>query len=469
VPLRSFWKVLIVGACILLGLRASPGTARAEDARPNVVVILTDDMSRWDLAHMPNVQQLLQAQGVTYPDYVTPNPLCAPSRAALLTGLASPHSNVWANNGIHGGYTAFTPFLDDDLPVWLHQAGYETSIDGKFENGFVSTDPVPAGWDDSHILLLADTKSGDGESSKGGYFNYATMDDGAVDQHKAAEADYSTTVLGGDAVSFIQQADPDRPVFVYFTPHAPHLPVTPAPQYVHAAACKRLKSPRTPDYYQIGSDAPSWEQLLAPPMPGHEDGLMVKRCETLLSVDDEVGAIVQTLRDTGRLADTLIVFTSDNGYSLGQHDWEGKLTPYPESDTLPLVVRWDARPFLAAGSSSSQLVETMDLPVAIADAAGAATPASDGEDFLFGPPRTSAPIEHALQKEKVVPDYCGIIEDGMRYALYQDGSQDLYDLTADPYELDNLANSEPYTAAQLRTDALTACTPRPPGWPRRLG
>ena len=463
------WIYVTVVLSALFWARAGTNAARAAVAEPNVVVVLTDDQSTWDLAQMPNVQTLLRANGITYTHYVDNNPLCAPSRASILTGRTSAHDGVWDNdNKAYGGYAAFADagYTDNDLFNWMHAAGYQTSLDGKFMNGYVTADGMPAGVDDSHIILLGNSRLGDGEATTGGYFEYATVDDGVITQHGSAASDYSTTVLGQDAVHFIDTSDPGRPLFLYYAPHAPHQPATPEPKYVDAPQCD-LPSPRTPDYYAIGTGAPPWEQLLAPPNPIREDLLMQLRCETLLSVDDQVGDIVQALQNTGRLHNTLIIFASDNGFSLGQHDWQGKNVPFNESDTIPLVVRWDADPMIRADTTNSNLVEDMDLPATIAQSAGAPMPPSDGIDFLTHV-RTAAPISHAIQEAGSVPAYCGLIEGTLKYAFYQDGSQTLYDsFGSDPYELDNLAG-EPWEgredASMRRTATQDACTPSPPRW-----
>lgn len=463
---RIYLAVLVLA---LLWARAGTKAAVAAVPQPNVVVVLTDDQSSWDTAQMPNVQALLRSQGVSYSRYVDNNPLCAPSRASILTGLTSAHDGVWDNNNkADGGYAAFAAggYTHNDLFTWMQAAGYETSLDGKLINGYQTADGIPAGVNDSHIILLSGSGRGDGESNKGGYFNYSTVDDGAVTKHGSTASDYSTSVLGLDAVRFIYGASPNRPIFLYYAPHAPHQPATPEPKYVNAPQCN-LSAPRTPDFGTIGSDPPQWETLLAPPAANHDDQLMKLRCETLLSVDDQVANIVQALQTTGRLHNTLIVFASDNGFSLGQHNWLGKNVPFSEADTVPLIVRWDADPMIQHGATSTNLVEDVDLPVMITDAASARMPSSDGIDPLKHT-RTEAPIAHAIQQADQVPAYCGVIEGTLKYAFYQDGSQTLYDsFGSDPYELDNLADepwesrSDSYMRAVAQRDS---CTPNPPEW-----
>jgi arylsulfatase A-like enzyme len=200
-------------------------------------------------------------------------------------------------------------------------------------------------------------------------------------------------------------------------------------------------------------------------------------CQTLLSVDDQVAAIVAALQDTGRLANTLIIFTSDNGINLLEHRWEGKNVPYEESIRVPLVIRYDPLTASLAGDHDAHLVQNLDLAPTIAAAAGVTAPGATGENLLrllsgddAGWPQERL-IEHWQPPGGVAsPSFCGVRTAQYTYAQYATGEEELYDLAADPPELDNRAADPDLQdlKAQLHADAMALCQPRPPHWPRTI-
>ena len=203
----------------------------------------------------------------------------------------------------------------------------------------------------------------------------------------------------------------------------------------------------------------------------------VNDCRTLLSVDDQVGRIVGALSDTGRLADTLILFASDNGFMFGEHRWVGKIVPYEESARVPVVVRDDTVvPPDVQGTTVSDQTTSLDYTPTFMQAAGL-TRSLDGQSLfpLMGGggqwvPQDAVLIEHANgdnpDSRIKVPPYCGVRVSGFMYARYATGEQELYDLTNDPFELRNVAAEPGYASvvAQLRAQAQALCVPLPPGF-----
>jgi N-acetylglucosamine-6-sulfatase len=190
---------------------------------------------------------------------------------------------------------------------------------------------------------------------------------------------------------------------------------------------------------------------------------------SLLGVDRAVGGILNALQASGRLENTLIVFTSDNGILHGEHRWTRKEAPYEEAIRVPLVLRWDAAGWKPR--TETALALNIDLAPTIADAAGIATPSTDGESLLpLLEGRTSTwrrdfLIEH-LEGTNPVTTYCAVRSARWKYVRYATGEEELYDLDADPLELENLAarSSREATLVWFRTRLRELCVPPPPGY-----
>ena len=464
--------LLIVIALLLpasaVGIRS--GTASA-DTRPNIVLILTDDQrlnnseraGDTTVSHMPIVQHELADKGVTFANGFDVNPLCCPSRATILTGMDSGHTGVWANRGPYGGFSTFTSRGDDrsTIATWLHDAGYETGFVGKYLNGYGKSNIsyIPPGWDTWNALALGDYAPG--------YYSYSMSVNGSLVSYGSTDADYSTHVLSKDAADFIAGVPSDQPLFLYFALRAPHAPATPEAKYLKG--CPALALNRPPSWNEADvSDKPPYIQ--ARPLVNH-DGFNRKQCRALLSVDDAVGNVLSALSATGRLSNTLLLYASDNGLANGEHRWTGKTVPYEESIRVPVIVRYDA----ADGQvprTESDLVLNMDFAPTFADAASVAVPSStQGTSFLpqikgeNPSDRTSFLLEHGGVTQ-TIPAYCGVRTDRFAYVRYSDGFEELYDLSNDPFELQNVA-SDPNlapTKAALLAQTVSMCSPAPPGY-----
>ncbi len=467
--------LLAVTSAVLVG-SVGPGsgspshTAAAAASRPNIVFILTDDQ-RWDeLGNMPNVNSLITDKGAMFDNSFVSNSLCCPSRSTVLTGFYSHTTKVYDNHPPFGG---FQTFHNDGyekthtLPVWLHKAGYRTALIGKYLNGYNSRHAafVPAGWDFWRGMLFKD---------EGGYYNYGESQNGVEVKYGSDPEDYSTDVLAQQSLDFINSTPSTQPLFLWFAPHAPHDPATPPQRY--ATACAGYQPPRSPNVGVIGPDEPTWVQGLAWNKNAQKksDALMLNRCRSLLAVDDAVGEIVQTLRDTGRLSNTLIVFASDNGWSSGSHRWDAKRVPWNESLRVPLIMRWDGH--ITPGSHVPGLVVNVDWTETFADAAGVTLPPDvqgqsllpllNGQQSVRSDFLTEAYSHDWTPTSGGMPNYCGVRSLSWLYVKYQTGEEELYDEQADPYELHNLVDDPAY-ASQLnamRQRMRQLCSPPPPGF-----
>jgi arylsulfatase A-like enzyme len=452
--------MLVVAVAILLAV-PSVG-ARAAPHHPNVIVIVTDDQ-RWDsLRVMPIVQRELVGRGVTFANAFVSNPLCCPSRASILTGNYSHSTGVYRQIPPFGRFEAFHD--GSTLATWLDGAGYDTALVGKYIDGYQHaglTGYVPPGWDRWVGFVHA------------GYQDYRLSLDGVVRTYGDAPSDYSTDVLANEAVRFITEAT--GPLFLYFAPEAPHAPATPALQDRLAFTGHPVAMVPSFDEADV-SDKPAYVRdlpRLTESRRAEVAAFALDQNRTLLAVDRAVGRIVDALRATGRLHDTLIVFTSDNGIAYGEHRWTKKEVPYEESIRVPMVVRFD--PF-GVTSIDEHLVANIDIAPTVAALAGVATPHVDGRSLLplLGSPEADQPwrqdllLEH-MEGTNPVPTYCGVRAVHMVYIRYATGEEELYDLTADPFEFSNLS-ADPSAADLLssmraRLDAL--CDPPPPGFDDR--
>ena len=451
---------ILVGALVLLC--AAPAVARPAAAggdRPSIVLIVSDDQ-RWDtLWAMPILTRRLADAGVTFPDAFVTNPLCCPSRASILTGNYSHTHLVYRQDPPFGRFEWF----DDrsTLATWLHDAGYTTGLFGKYLDGYqhaAVTGYVPPGWD-RWVAFVHSAQ-----------LDYGLSFDGTVRSYGDAPQDHATEVLADQVVSFIR--DSSGPLFVEFTPSVPHAPAIPSPGDEPAFA--DLEPARPPSFDEADvSDKPAWVRdlpRLSPEQVAAIDAFRQDQYRSLLGLDRAVGRIVDALRETGRLDDTLIVFSSDNGILHGEHRWTKKEAPYEEAIRVPLVMRWDAAGWDEGSKLPGTFALNIDLAPTIADAAGVPHPPTDGRSLLpvlAGDPtwRSDFLVEH-LEGTNPVPTYCAVRSERWMYISYTTGEEELYDLRADPYELENLA-SEPAEHRVLegrRARLRELCSPVPPGY-----
>jgi N-acetylglucosamine-6-sulfatase len=462
----AFLAATTCGGSVLTGATRHAGPADAP-AKPNIVLILTDDQRFDELSFMPTVESQLVGKGVTFSNGFTPDPLCCPSRASVLRGQYSHGTGVYQVGGPFGAWHRWHSLGDDKstIATWLHDAGYYTGFYGKYFNGYKRPD-VPKGWDQWHGLL----------SPGNLYYNYTEVQpNGSTVFYGSQPQDYSTDVLAAQADTFIRGADPTKPFFLDFDPRAPHAPSLPAPRYANAAC---PPAPLPPSLNEDTSDKPAYIRAHALRGPSIAKSSWLKQCRSLLAIDDAVHTILTALQDTGRLSNTLIVFMSDNGFLNGEHNTTGKKVPYEESIKVPFVVRYDP---LTGGTASidPHLVANIDLAPTFAAAAGVVPPiAEDGMSMLPLLDGTATTWRTDLLLEgyddpahpvggEYVPTYCGLRTERYAYIRYGTGEEELYDLQADPYEMTNLLyrNTDPSIdalRATLFTRLKQLCSPPPP-------
>jgi N-acetylglucosamine-6-sulfatase len=437
---------------------ASSTPAGASPSRPNIVLVLTDDLSSNLVRYMPHLRQLMN-RGMTFTNYTVTDSLCCPSRASIFTGEFPHNTGVLSNTAPSGGYAAFQANADQThtFAVNLRQAGYRTGFFGKYLNGYdPNTEPAnPPGW------------SQWGAVGSGGYreYGYNLSLNGKIVHHGSSPGDYLTTVLDQMGRRFIRtSAAAATPFALEIATFSPHAPYVAAPSDVGTFAS--LKVPRTPAFNRHPANAPTWlavrRRLTAAQIAGG-DAVFRKRVECVQSVDRMIGDLETTLGNTGQLANTVFLFSSDNGFHISDYGLTaGKLTAFDTDVNVPLVV---AGPGIASGSVDARPVENVDLAPTFDELAGAPIPAQvDGHSLvalLHGqkvPWRTLAEIEHVSIKTKPgdpdrqsrtagrLPTYRAVRSATYTYVEYRRGGREYYDRTSDPYEIANT-----YTALSHRT------------------
>jgi len=423
--------------------------------RPNIVLVVTDDLDVPTTLELPRLPDLMANRGLTFTRAYAAQPLCGPSRASILTGQYSHNHGVVDNEPPTQGFVAFRRHEAQSLGPWLKAAGYRTSLVGKYINGYAwgtGTDYIPPGWDDWYGHLTA--------TEDGRYYNYWVNDNGKVERFGERPEDYSADVETRRAVRFIREAaGRPEPLFLYLGPQAPHVPSTYAER--HGSDFPRGLAPRVPSF-NLGDVTlkPSWVRQL-PLMSEADielaDRLQRFRLRSLRAVEEMVESVLLALAETGRAENALLVFTSDNGLLMGQQRAvRRKANPYEESAGIPLIVRGPGVPV----GRTDALVLTIDLAPTLLELAGAPVPDSvDGRSlvpFLRGAPpaswRTEVLIENGDTRSLRTPEWMYNHQDTEEF--------ELYDMRADPYQVKNLyRTAQPALLESLRKrmQALAEC------------
>lgn len=504
---------VIVSVLVLLGVGVftSPGSAGGPSDRPNLVVIMVDDLDVESLevlrrrGFMPNLERYVARGGVEFRNSFVTYSLCCPSRATLLTGQYAHNHMVRGNQPPTGGVAA----LDDSstIATWLQDGGYRTGHIGKYLNQY-GTDKdgstvsprddatyVPPGWSDWRALVDPSTYL---------VYDYAINHNGTVRSYAPdppAYRNYQTDVLARQAAGFIRQTT--NPFLLVVTPLAPHveagtLGVLPLPRcdhnrwqaWIRPDPKDRLAKPvawkaigrlpllaaRKPSFNERNvEDKPAFigrQARLTPRDVGCVLGRYRSRLRSMLAVDDLIGAVGRALEDRGVLGGTVIVFTSDNGYLHGEHRWGSKILAYEESIRVPLIMKI---PWIA-GRSVDEIVLNNDLAPTLAEFGGVQPGlAPDGRSLipLLGdsPPaqwRTRFLVESETGSipeipTRRIPGFTAVrsFNPPLTYVAYGAGmdgviQHELYNLKTDPFQVRSVVSRERWqeTIALLRAQAL---------------
>jgi arylsulfatase A-like enzyme len=407
---------------LVQGTAPTTTTRPPSSGRPNVVVINLDDMRADWTPYLPKVRQWLVDGGTTFRNGYVSTPSCCPSRASLMSGRYV-HNN--------GQFQQQTLGFNLNLTVqrYLHDAGYLTGHAGKFLHWLDLSVEAP------HFDRWT--------YFKGGYENVYMNFDGTVRRSQG----YSTTIVFDRAVEYVddfERRDDARPFYLHLAPVAPHAPSIAEPRYASATVPAHQPDP---SYMEADrADKPPFvrSQNQTPAAALATRTAMVR---TLYTVDDQVDRLMRHLQATGELANTLVIFTSDNGFLLGEHKTTEKFLPYRKAVEVPLLLRWPGR--VPAGAVDDRLVTHVDvLPTILAATGVTQTHATlDGRDLLSGHTRQRALIEywHDANNSRTIPTWASIRTAAYQYSEYYDIAnpatvtfREYYNLQADPYQLVNL-------------------------------
>ena len=433
-------------AAVLTGLTVSGADSVT---RPNIIFILIDDL-RWDevdypFVKIPNIQRIAR-EGVRFRNAFVTTPLCSPSRASYLTGQYA-HKHGITDNTDHGARShELVTFLR-----LLHDAGYDTAFLGKWHMGL---DDNPRPGIDHWVSVKGQGSYVDPEfnvngrrETKRGYFT-DILNDYALDFLKRKHTKPFLLYLSHKAVhpDLIQYADGSvsDPTGGKFIPAERHKNLYADAQLAHRANYAKAPEGKPSLLRQIGDLPPLGPKTVT------KDETIRNRLRMLASVEDGVADIFKTLESQKQLDNTLIIFTSDEGYFYGEHGLsvERRLA-YEESIRIPLFMRWPK--LIKAGSSIDQFALNIDITPTLLEIGGASAPKEiHGRSLvplLRGekiPWRDSFLIEYF--SDKVFPrvskmGYQAVRDERWKYIHYidLDGMDELYDLKADPYEMNNLA------------------------------
>jgi N-acetylglucosamine-6-sulfatase len=447
---------------------SDPTTAHAKKkkkADPNVVVFLTDDMDASQMRIMDEVNSEIGDHGVTFANSFVNWAVCCPSRATLLTGQYAQNHDVRGNQANQGG--GFENFNNNNtLALWLQDAGYTTVQIGKFLNGYggVGSGPafVPPGWSEWYAGTDGTTQS---------VFNYTLNENGNLVDYGDAVSEFKQDVLTDIAVDTIDRRAPQRkPFFIqlaYTASHGggpnpnPNPPTNqcqgtakPAPR--HATVFNSEPLPQPPNFNEDDvSDKPEGIRNNPPLSAGDiQDITRNYRCRlgSLLSVDEGVGRVVDALRARGELKNTLLIFTSDNGFFHGEHRVKtGKTRLYEPSIRVPYLMRGPGVP--KSGKTVRDLIINADTAPTIVDAADAkARLPMDGRSLLKIAKKPRRMTGRTMMLDTI--GYKAVRTQRYIYAEHSTGETEMYDLQADPFELESVHDDAAYNKARSRLARL---------------
>jgi arylsulfatase A-like enzyme len=468
----------------------TPAQKVAQSGKPNVMVVVMDDMRAQGIMDhpevMPKTKQWLAGGGSTYSEGYATTPLCCPERATIWTGRL-PH-----NHGVVDNYDGAPLDKAWILPKYMKDAGYRTGLVGKFITDWHHRYEPP------HFDEFA--------AFQGGYVQVPFMvrNPGETGHHgektddvRYSASDNSSDYIGDKVLQFVNayEATDAQPWYLHIAPHAPHDDTTepffkwparhndvPVPAYEPnpAATVEGLDSATTKTEKNDKADAIRSKMISRSEVEVYHDGMM----KTLLAADEMIDKIMKDLEAKGELDNTLVIFTSDNGFSWGERGVDSKGWPYAEDVKVPFLVRWPG--VVPAGVTNTIPVGGEDILPTLLDAAQY-TPAQfgqplDGRSFLpgqtakefklleFGPKIGTNPTREGAgcsdpvgpacyQAHRSIPTWASLRTTDYQYIEWYDtdnttlqtGSgrpyytgREYYDLLTDPWQLNNLlADSNP--------------------------
>ena len=410
--------------------------------------------SLWsDRERTPHLARFVE-RGVRFDNAIVSTPLCGPSRAGLLTGRYGHDTGVIANDA--GPYRA-----SNDVADKLSSVGYRTLYVGKHINRLAESRPtrsqmdrLAANWDAFDVMW----------EDQGKFYDWTQYRKEQTVAYGSEPGDHSSRIAAERAAVHIHETPADQPLFLLVSLVDGHIPMTPMARFEGAESCADVEPWTGPAYNEADvSDKPAHMQALAPRLESGYD--LVPRCEQSLTIDWVIGRVNRALRDAGRLDDTLQVLTADNGWLRGDHRLEGK--SYPYAVPVPAYVRWPAE-LGTRRRVIEEPVTNLDWLPTFCDVAGCGLRRADGLSLLPLLRGETDRLDRQVlfvellydnarypQDPTARPAYTGVettlgySDVRWAYTRYSNGEVELYNLSEDPYRLENLS-AEPGYAAVTR-------------------
>ncbi|RAH73838.1 sulfatase family protein [Aspergillus aculeatinus CBS 121060] len=456
---------------LMAALEAGLTAAQSASKPPNFLFIMADDqdLKLDSLSYMPFTTKHMQDKGMSFVNHFVTTALCCPSRVSLLTGRQAHNTNVTDVHPPWGGYPKFISqgFNDNYLPVWMQQAGYDTYYTGKLMNAQSVENynkPHAAGFNGSDFVLDPYTYD---------YMNatYQRNHDLPV----SYLGRHTTEVLTEKAMGFLEDAlAGERPFFLTVTPIAPHSNMNgtygggagplwmdePIPEERHKHLFPDAKVPRTANFNPKEPTGVSWIHELPyrnQSVIDYNDHYYRQRLRALQGVDELVDSLITRLEASAQINNTYIIYTSDNGFHISQHRLPpGKTCAFDEDIRVPFFIRGPGIP-----EGQEQDIVTTHIDIAPTLFSLASLPLRDDFD---GTPMPVAEVEGTLH-EHVAVEYWGqaMLEGGLSnlgtptvpnntykavrilsqeynlfYSVWCNNEHELYDLSTDPYQVNNL-------------------------------
>lgn len=433
---------------------------RLKDSRPNIILIITDDQPFHTVDYMPFVKTELIKNGIVFENGFVTTPLCCPSRSSILSGQYAHNHKVLTNTLPLGGATKFNAATS--FSILLRGIGYRTAYLGKYLNGYDDLKPegvVPPGWDLWKVFLGKNLTDNEDAGSLQYYYKFSLSENGNIVEYKKNENNFSADVITRNALEFIRDSV-NEPFFMtvsYYNPHSPYIWAPRHQDSFRASTGWDWVQYRPPNFNEENiRDKPDYIGDLSPLSESELDTAHLQILRSLLSVDDGVASISAALKKAGLDQNTIIIYISDNGMTLGDHRFGvTKNCPYESCIKIPFIIYG---PGYFTPRTDTSLVANIDLYPTIAEWAGFETPESvDGLSMAplladqASPWRDAILLEHWPTSDgggSMIPEFYSIRTEEWKYTEYSTGKVELYDLVNDPYELLNVAGKKDYRAIQ---------------------
>ena len=449
------------GAIVVSGCASVQQSAKS-GARPNILYIMSDDHATHAIScygsklnNTPNIDRLA-AGGMRFTNCFCTNSLCGPSRAALLTGKYSHINGYTVNEGKFNG-------SQPTFPKMLQQVGYQTAMIGKWHLG-----TTPTGFDFWSYM-----------PGQGVYKNPEFIE---MDGQKHVTKGYVTDVITDKVISFLDNRDKTKPFCLLYHHKAPHREWTTDAKHANMFADVDLPEPATfnDDYANRASPARSTDMTIAKSLTKTDvkadppaglspqelkhwkyERFIKDYCRVIASLDDNIGRVLDYLEKNGLAENTIVIYTSDNGFFLGDHGWFDKRFMYEESLHVPFIIRYPGH--IKPGSVTNSFALNVDFAPTFLDYAGASIPADMQGRSLRPVLEKVSPSDwrksiyyHYYEypgPHRVQPHY-GVRTDRYKLIYYNTVKEwELFDLQKDPHELKSVYDDPAYADVRKQLEA----------------